>query len=49
MGSQKVLYDVMKHQEWIPPHSEQWYKQLGTEIGEYNYLGNPNLLNQRQR
>ncbi|GIN72803.1 hypothetical protein J14TS2_32780 [Bacillus sp. J14TS2] len=37
MGSQKVLYDVMKHPEWIPPHSEQWYKQLGTEIGEYNY------------
>lgn len=37
MVNQKVLYDVMKHQEWVPPHSEKWYNQLGTEIGEYKY------------
>ncbi|MDQ0232589.1 class I SAM-dependent methyltransferase [Metabacillus malikii] len=34
MVNQKVLYDVMRHQEWVPPHSDEWYSQLG---GKYNY------------
>ena len=34
MRDQKLLYDPMDHSEWISPHSEKWYKQLG---GKYNY------------
>jgi len=34
MKNQKVLYDVMNHPEWIQPHSDKWYSQLG---GRYKY------------
>jgi hypothetical protein len=34
MKNHKILYDLMKHPEWVPPHSDEWYAQLG---GKYNY------------
>jgi SAM-dependent methyltransferase len=36
MQNQKRLFDPMLHPEWVPPHSEKWYAQLGAE-GEYKY------------
>lgn len=35
MMNQKVfVVFVMKHPELVPHHSEKWYNQLDTEIGE---------------
>lgn len=36
-GMQKILFDPMKHPEWVAPHSPEWYKQLFEEVGEYRY------------
>jgi SAM-dependent methyltransferase len=33
----KLLFDPMKHPEWIPPQTEQWYANLALETGEYKY------------
>ncbi|BFT72847.1 class I SAM-dependent methyltransferase [Paenibacillus sp. P36] len=37
MSDGKILFDPMKHPEWIPPHSSEWYEQLFIETGEYRY------------
>ena len=34
------LYDPTQLPEWIPPHSEEWYLQLGKEVGKYEYPWN---------
>jgi SAM-dependent methyltransferase len=31
------LFDPMLHPEWVNPHSEAWYAQLGSESGIYQY------------
>ncbi|MDU0203973.1 class I SAM-dependent methyltransferase [Paenibacillus sp. PFR10] len=36
-GLEKILFDPMKHPEWVVPHSPEWYKQLFGEVGEYKY------------
>lgn len=36
-GMNKILFDPMKHPEWIAPHSFEWYEQLFKEAGVYKY------------
>ncbi len=31
------LFDPMTHPEWVSPHSDAWYAQLGSESGVYRY------------
>ncbi len=31
------MFDPMKHAEWVTPHSDAWYAQLGSESGIYQY------------
>lgn len=33
----KPLFDPMKHPEWIPPQTAEWYYRLSMETGEYKY------------
>lgn len=33
----KLLFDPMKHPDWIPPQTTAWYANLALETGEYKY------------
>ncbi|WP_456271012.1 class I SAM-dependent methyltransferase [Bacillus sp. AK031] len=39
-----LLKDPTKMQEWLPPHSIQWYSQIGELEGKYNYTWNSTVL-----
>ncbi|MZQ81207.1 methyltransferase domain-containing protein [Paenibacillus sp. 5J-6] len=33
----KILFDPMKHPDWIPPHTAEWHANLALETGGYKY------------
>lgn len=37
MLMQKLLFDPMKHPDWIPPQTAEWHANLALESGEYSY------------
>lgn len=35
---EKIVFpNPMKHPEWVPPHSPEWYTNLDQQLGEYKY------------
>lgn len=38
--NRKLLFDPMKHPEWIPPQTPVWYTNLALETGGYKYPWN---------
>ncbi|MCR8630121.1 methyltransferase domain-containing protein [Paenibacillus radicis (ex Xue et al. 2023)] len=36
----KLLFDPMKHPDWIPPQTAEWHANLASETGRYKYPWN---------
>lgn len=39
----KSLIDPRTHQDWLRPHSIEWYAQLGKMKGQYSYPWNSTI------